>query len=89
MARSYQKVPGWTNNGPHTRYAKRQANKRVRHTWDIPNGTGYRRVFNTWDIHDFKQLEYHPESYRRELLAECGSDSAKFNKWWYRAWMKK
>lgn len=87
MARSYQKTPGWTNNGRHVHGAKRQANKKVRRNWDIPNGRAYRKVFSPWNIHDFKFLEY--GNYWKRLIRDPYlSDQDKLENW-YRAWMHK
>ena len=35
---------------------KKFANKKVRHRKDIPNGKAYRKVFESYDIHD--QIDY-------------------------------
>ena len=52
MSRSYKKHPYTKDGGPtRVRFAKREANKKVRRTGDIPNGKSYRRVFEPWDIH--------------------------------------
>lgn len=32
--------------------AKRLANKRVRRTKDVPNGSAYKKLFESWDICD-------------------------------------
>jgi len=32
---------------------KRQANKRVRRTKDISDGSAYKRVYCSWNIHDY------------------------------------
>lgn len=92
MARSYQKVPGWTDNGRHTRYAKKQANKRVRRTDDISDGNAYRKVYCSWDICDYRFLEYNPEAYRLKLLQKLQGGyitPEKMIENWYRAWMRK
>ena len=54
MSRSYKKHPYTKDGGPtRVKFAKREANKKVRRTGDIPNGKSYRRVFEPWDIHDY------------------------------------
>ena len=53
MSRSYKKYPCSKDGGPaRVKFAKREANKKVRRTDDIPSGKSYRRVFEPWDIHD-------------------------------------
>ena len=54
MSRSYKKHPYVKDGGPTgVRFAKREANKKVRRTANIPNGKSYRRVSEPWDIHDY------------------------------------
>ena len=56
MSRSYKKHPVWTDGSPHTtKEMKRFANKAVRHAGfdEIPlKGKGYKKKFESWDIHD-------------------------------------
>lgn len=53
MSRSYKKVPGKNTEGRnHLRFFKRQANKKVRKSKNIPSGSTYRKVYNTWYIRD-------------------------------------
>jgi hypothetical protein len=53
MSRSYKKHPGWCNRNP---FMKKVANGIVRHYEDLPNGMAYRKVFESWSIHDYKSL---------------------------------
>ena len=54
MSRSYKKNPCCTDNGKHTTYEKRRANKVVRRSIeDIPNGKTYKRFFCSWNIRDY------------------------------------
>lgn len=50
MSRS-RKAPFFVD-GPHP-HAKRKAARRVRHCADVPDGGGYRRVSQSYDICDF------------------------------------
>jgi hypothetical protein len=60
MSRSRKKVWGWTDHrSPHSRIAKRFANKKVRHAGGIPNGGAYKKLFCSWDICDYKFLYFH------------------------------
>jgi len=51
MSRSYKKTAGFCDRSP---FAKKEANGRVRRTPDLPNGSGYKKVYESWNIHDFK-----------------------------------
>lgn len=65
MSRSYRK-PIWTEGygGKWRKFAKRKANKSVRQN-KIPNGKAYKKFFNSWDICDFKFVEYDPAKIRK------------------------
>ena len=55
MSRSYKKHAWVTDGGtPGTKFAKRMANKKVRRTKNIPNGSSYKQVYETYDIRDYK-----------------------------------
>jgi hypothetical protein len=54
MSRSYKKVPIIKN---HSRYGKKQANKRVRHI-DINSGNNYRKLYESLNIHGHKSNLY-------------------------------
>ena len=59
MSRSYKKHPYTKDGGPtRVKFAKQEANKKVRRTNDVPNGKSYRRVFEPYDIHDY--INYWP-----------------------------
>jgi len=55
MSRSRKKVWGFVDRNP---YMKQQANKKVRRTFDIPNGKYYRKIGNSYDICDHKWLAF-------------------------------
>jgi len=54
MSRSYKKVPGANCELPnHIKFAKRQANKKVRRSKDLSGGGGsYRKVYEQYKIRD-------------------------------------
>lgn len=54
MSRSYKKNPGYTDHSKSTYKDKRFANKKVRKTKNISNGGAYRKVYESWNICDFK-----------------------------------
>lgn len=54
MSRSYKKNPIYTDGRtPTPKKNKRIANKRVRKSLNLPNGNAYKKVFETYDIHDY------------------------------------
>ena len=81
MSRSFKHVPGWTDNGLHRRFAKRQANKRLRKTPDVPNGRAFRKYSETWDICDYRMLHFE----RRVRLEAYFQDWANYS-WCHRNW---
>ena len=58
MSRSYRKP--WVTDGykgsSRRQWAKRYANKKVRHAEDVPNGKAYRKFYESWNICDYKWL---------------------------------
>ena len=54
MSRSYKKHPFCKDKNK--KGAKRTANKKVRRTKDIPNGKAYKKVFESWNISDYKWI---------------------------------
>jgi hypothetical protein len=90
MSRSYQRVSGWTDdNRRRRRWAKRLANKRVRRIPEIPDGRAYRKVFNSWDIQDFKFLDFHSALWQWDELMRDSATETEAWVWWHRAWSKK
>ena len=54
MSRSYKKRPIGTDGSPHTtKEMKRHANSKVRKTKGIYNGNSYKKLFCSYDIHDY------------------------------------
>ena len=68
MSRSYKKCPCVTDHGKHTYKDKRNANKKVRHTQDLPNGSAYKKVFCSYDICDWKWCNYSYKEVARHVL---------------------
>lgn len=55
MSRSYREpwfIDGYGKRA--TRHKKREANRRVRNSADVPNGRSYRKYYDSWDIRDWK-----------------------------------
>ena len=62
MSRSYKKWPSYSDysRGPNgTKLNKRLASKKVRNAKDVPNYSGYKKVYESWDICDWK-MDYDP-----------------------------
>ena len=53
MSRSYKKNPFYTDRPRGAKYWKRQANRRVRHYRGTLANRRYRRLYNSWEIHDW------------------------------------
>lgn len=54
MSRSYKKHAWVTDGKDGRKYAKRLANKAVRNCKDVPNGKAYKKIFCSYNIHDYK-----------------------------------
>lgn len=54
MSRSYKHSPVCSDgSSPGTKKSKRFANKAVRNTNNIPCGGSFKKVFSSWEIHDY------------------------------------
>lgn len=68
MSRSVKKTPSFTNSGSNgRRFAKREANAKVRNTPDIPDGCTYRKVYCSYNICDYRSIYYTEAGYRRYI----------------------
>lgn len=67
MSRSYRKNWILTDNygSPYKKFAKRQANKKIRKSKNVPNGKAYRKFFESWDICDYK-IHYSPDFFYKD-----------------------
>ena len=68
MSRSYSRfavVTDYSRNS--TSWAKRQASKKVRRSCGIDDGGAYKKVYESWDIRDFRFFYSEKELARREL----------------------
>lgn len=91
MSRSFKKHPWVTDGGtPSTKNSKRFANKKVRHNKDVPNGGSYKKVYEPWDIRDYKYMWTWPEAKRQ--WEEGDNDYLKKHyptlKSYYRYWLR-
>lgn len=59
MSRSYRKNPVIKDRygSKALRYIKRLANRKIRRSLNIYNYSSYKRVFCSWEIHDYKWRE--------------------------------
>jgi hypothetical protein len=55
MSHSFKHAIGFCDRNP---YFKKLANKKVRRTPELPNGKSYKKIFESYDISDFKCLFY-------------------------------
>ena len=66
MSRSYKKHPYYTDGRNGRVIQKRWANKKVRRfKKKIENGKSYKKLFCTWEIHDYKYRETWEEAKER------------------------
>jgi len=63
MSRSFKHTAGWKDQA--CRGMKRYANKKVRHTVEVPNGMAYKKLFESWDISDYASLYWNKEKIKR------------------------
>lgn len=91
MSRSYKKSPVYTDSSPGTTKEKKKvANRKVRHAEDIPNGGAYKKVHESWDIHDYvnrwtwEEAKAFWESGENEYLTQHYPTEKDF----YRYWLK-
>ena len=58
MSNSFKKNPSSNDYGrTHTRSAKRRASKKVRrYGREISNGSSFKEIYCSWDIHDYRGL---------------------------------
>jgi len=65
MSRSYRKP--WVNDtykgSQYKQFSKRASNKRVRKAEDISDGKAYRKLFNPWDINDYRFMVSKSDEY--------------------------
>lgn len=98
MSRSYKKNNIYTDGRtPTPKYMKRLANKKVRRSRKLPNGKAYKKVFETYDIHDYvsrwtwedAKFEYfHPDS-NGNLWQDDYPTLKDFYKYWRRYYFSK
>lgn len=93
MSRSYKKVPSVSDQGRGAVFAKRHANKRVRHNPDVQNGGMYRKLFCSYDICDWRSCYWSKANlywkYRVNINVNCkGMTDAELDREWIRARMK-
>lgn len=80
MSRSYKHNPICTDRKHGAKWWKRQANHRVRRTFDVSKGKGYRKVYNSWEIHDYICRESKADAiawYRKVI-----SDTYRWKEYW-------
>ena len=71
MSRSYKKHD--IVKDPANKAMKRYANKKVRHTKNIPNGKAYKKFFESWDICDYRWIWTREDAIRNFEQAPANS----------------
>lgn len=100
MSRSYKKNP-IVKDGRSGKVGKRFANKKVRrYKGEIANGKAYKRLYESWDIHDYafrETYQEHKQRFESDLKAYLNGasnydprDSTKWYNRWYNenSWTK-
>lgn len=59
MSRSYKKTPICKDKN--SQFGKRKANHTVRRAKDVPNGGGFKKVYESWNICDYIFMETEKE----------------------------
>jgi len=68
MSRSFKKNAGWTDHrSPFSKFAKKFANRKVRRTKNIPNGGAYKKIYESWEICEYKFLYFSKSEIVREI----------------------
>jgi hypothetical protein len=59
MAKSYKRHPGFSDHNQGKKWAKNQANRKVRHyTKGLSNGGNYKKLYEQWNICDYNSRHY-------------------------------
>ena len=109
MSRSYKKEPVVKDHSKH-KYAKKLANRKVRRKlkncdYDFPSGKAYRKIYETWDVCDwrfretYREYETRKRQYKYEYLNGVWrhgflrlehDDSENMNYWqWFKFYKRK
>ena len=67
MSRSYKKNPVMKSESKAKRFWKKEANKKVRHTKDVPNGREFKKIGDTYNINDYVSKSYTKKDVKRFL----------------------
>lgn len=54
MSRSHKKVPVIKDEQHNKRKTKRRASKAVRRDWKVSDGGSYKKLFDSWEINDWR-----------------------------------
>lgn len=82
MSRSYKKNPGWkASYRQGAKREKRLASKKVRRAPFVGDGSSYKKLFESWAIHDYNFRTYS----RSEAVYNWGDH---YGRKIYKAWIK-
>lgn len=73
MSRTFKKYPGFVDEA--SRKDKRLANKKVRKDWNVSDGSNYKKLYESYDIRDWKSVFYNDKQ-----LADYIEDERDFYK---------
>lgn len=62
MSRSYKKA--WHKDSAN-RWVKRYASRKVRHSLEVSDGGSFKKMFEQWDLSDFKWWSTDPKDKRK------------------------
>ena len=66
MSRSYKKHPVAPDGVGYK--SKKLANRKVRRSVDVLKGNGYKKIYESWDIHDYKDYGDSFETFYRKAV---------------------
>lgn len=70
MSRSKKHIPSYSDySRNYTKWSKRQASKKVRRYYDLTDGKLFRKVYNSWNIFDYKGMWFSDMRYYTEYKA--------------------
>lgn len=88
MSRSYKKTPISKFCPKDASFEKRLANKRVRRDRSLYKRKAYKKLYNSWEIHDYveRYTKQDAKKYYKEIISEY---SVKKDSFYLRSFLKK
>lgn len=79
MSRSFKKNPGYKDKD---KFCQKYANRKVRRTEDLCDGMFYKRVYNQYNITDYKYPEFTRENLVYKLWPHRGHYTHDYLEWY-------